>query len=213
MAPPIIAVTLSTQELPRMVHWRRMFEGLHEGAATPLAVNCGTTSFDMAALIAQVDGLLFSGGGDVDRQIYGGDPADPTLSWVNPLRDANEIAAYDAATRRGLPVLAICRGAQLVNAVRGGRLSHRSLTRPSIIGPPSPRRRRAHRHRPRCRTHPTQHHRDLDGHTGTAALDRRQQSTSPGHSRPIARPHCNRTCPDGLIEAYEGNDRQLTGIE
>jgi putative glutamine amidotransferase len=69
-----------------------------------------------------VDGLLISGGGDVDPARYGGDSADPTLSWVNTVRDDNETRAFDVAWSRGLPTLAICRGAQLINAVRGGTL-------------------------------------------------------------------------------------------
>lgn len=97
---PVIAVTLASRELPAMVHWRLMFAGL----------------------LAHVDGLLISGGADVDPRRYGGVPDDPTLTGVNPVRDANEINAFEVAWSRRLPTLAICRGAQLVNAVRGGTL-------------------------------------------------------------------------------------------
>ncbi|MDZ7884015.1 MAG: gamma-glutamyl-gamma-aminobutyrate hydrolase family protein [Mycobacterium sp.] len=125
---PVIAVTLASRELPAMVHWRSMFAGLLECGAIPMAIDCGNTSIDVAGLLDHVDGLLISGGADIDPRRYGGDPDDPTLSGVNPVRDANEITAFEAAWSRQLPTLAICRGAQLVNAVRGGTL-HADLAR------------------------------------------------------------------------------------
>ncbi|WP_395308707.1 gamma-glutamyl-gamma-aminobutyrate hydrolase family protein [Mycobacterium sp. AMU20-3851] len=119
---PVIAVTLAGRELPAMVHWRLMFDGLSQCGAIPVAIDCGQTPLDVAALLGQADGLLISGGADVDPRRYGGDPEDPTLRGVNPVRDANEIAAFEAAWARRLPTLAICRGLQLVNVVRGGTL-------------------------------------------------------------------------------------------
>lgn len=123
MAPkPVIAVTLSSPELAEMLHWRAMFEGLQECGAIPVAIDCGIVPLGVEGLIGQVDGLLISGGADVDPRLYGGDPDDPAVSGVNPVRDANEIAAFEAAWALKLPTLAVCRGAQLVNAVRGGTL-------------------------------------------------------------------------------------------
>lgn len=119
---PVIAVTLASRELPAMVHWRLMFEGLSDCGAVPLAIECGEAHVDMARILGQVDGLILSGGADVDPTRYGGNPNDPTLRGVNPIRDANEIAAFEVAWSRRLPTLAICRGLQLVNVVQGGTL-------------------------------------------------------------------------------------------
>jgi len=105
-----------------MLHWRLMFEGLTECGAIPVAIDCGETPVQVAMLLEQVDGLLISGGADVDPSRYGGDPEDPALRGVNPVRDANEVAAFEAAWARRLPTLAICRGLQLVNVARGGTL-------------------------------------------------------------------------------------------
>lgn len=58
----------------------------------------------------------------MDPRLYGGGPGDPVAGEVNPVRDANEIAASEAAWALKLPTLAVCRGAQLVNAVRRGTL-------------------------------------------------------------------------------------------
>ncbi|WP_264071441.1 gamma-glutamyl-gamma-aminobutyrate hydrolase family protein [Mycolicibacterium komossense] len=119
---PVIAVTLNAQELPGLVHWRQMFAGLQQYGAVALGVDCGCGPQRMSQLLAHVDGLLISGGGDIDPALYGGDRRDPEIGGVNVVRDGNEVAAFESAWRRRIPTLAICRGAQLVNAVRGGTL-------------------------------------------------------------------------------------------
>ncbi len=68
-----------------------------------------------------VDGLLLSGGEDVDPGRYG-EPPHPTVVDVESARDDFEIALLHAARARSLPVLAICRGVQLLNVAYGGTL-------------------------------------------------------------------------------------------
>ena len=92
----------------------------HIGAAGGLAVHL-PSGIDVAAVMDRVDGLVLTGGTDVDPARYGGSP-DPAMLPVNPARDELELALLDAALRRELPVLAICRGLQLVNVSRGGTL-------------------------------------------------------------------------------------------
>ncbi|MBV9314578.1 MAG: gamma-glutamyl-gamma-aminobutyrate hydrolase family protein [Pseudonocardia sp.] len=72
-------------------------------------------------VIASADGLLLSGGPDIDPAHYG-EPRDPATQAVRPARDACELAALAAAAQRGIPVLAICRGMQLLAVARGGSL-------------------------------------------------------------------------------------------
>jgi putative glutamine amidotransferase len=76
---------------------------------------------DPAAVAARIDGLVLSGGADVDPRRYGRTPG-PHGTPVEPQRDAFELAVLDAAWERGIPVLGICRGAQLINVSRGGTL-------------------------------------------------------------------------------------------
>ncbi len=66
----------------------------------------------------QIDGVLLTGGGDVDPKLYGGDPNLTRL--VHRLRDDFEIALIRAARERGLPMLGICRGCQVLNIALGG---------------------------------------------------------------------------------------------
>ena len=72
-------------------------------------------------VLARVDGLLLTGGPDIDPGRYGA-PRDPATQPARVARDEAELAALAAAERNGLPVLAICRGAQLLNVSRGGTL-------------------------------------------------------------------------------------------
>jgi putative glutamine amidotransferase len=80
-----------------------------------------------------LDGLIITGGRDVDPAGYGQQPHPATDEPVgdNRLRDAWEFALLAAAIRRGLPVLGICRGAQVVNVALGGTL-HQHL--PDVLG-------------------------------------------------------------------------------
>jgi putative glutamine amidotransferase len=73
------------------------------------------------AALAGVDGVLFTGGEDVDPARYGAAPH-PALGTVSAERDCTELALFAAARRRGLPILGICRGIQLVNVAMGGTL-------------------------------------------------------------------------------------------
>ena len=77
-----------------------------------------------------LDGLLFSGGSDLDPETYGQDPH-PETKGVVPERDRAELALLEAALERDLPVLAVCRGSQVLNVARGGDL-HQHL--PELVG-------------------------------------------------------------------------------
>lgn len=76
---------------------------------------------DAAGLLERVDGLLMTGGGDVDPANYGAEP-DPLTSRVDASRDARDIALCGLAVERDLPTLAICRGSQVLNVALGGSL-------------------------------------------------------------------------------------------
>lgn len=73
------------------------------------------------AAIAGMDGLILSGGADVAPELYG-EERHPLTDPARADRDAWELALFRAAERRRMPVLAICRGLQLVNIARGGTL-------------------------------------------------------------------------------------------
>jgi putative glutamine amidotransferase len=72
-------------------------------------------------ILARVDGLMLTGGGDVDPTIYGETPHG-TFDAAEAGRDAFEVALSRAAVKHGIPFLAICRGMQVLNVALGGTL-------------------------------------------------------------------------------------------
>ncbi|MFZ0161190.1 MAG: gamma-glutamyl-gamma-aminobutyrate hydrolase family protein [Kineosporiaceae bacterium] len=84
----------------------------------------------IAGVLSRLDGLLLAGGPDVEPARYGQE-AGPNTQPAQPLRDAAELDLLSAAVTSGLPVLAICRGMQLLNVARGGTL-HQHL--PDVLG-------------------------------------------------------------------------------
>jgi putative glutamine amidotransferase len=81
-------------------------------------------------VVDSLDGLIITGGKDVDPTVYGQQPH-PETDEPRRDRDAWEFALLDSAIRRRMPVLGICRGAQVVNVALGGTL-HQHL--PDVVG-------------------------------------------------------------------------------
>ncbi len=77
-------------------------------------------------VLGAADAVMLLGGGDVDPAAYGQERRTGTISGVVPEHDEVEIAVARAAVARGLPVLAICRGCQVLNVALGGTL-HQDL--------------------------------------------------------------------------------------
>ena len=73
------------------------------------------------ALYARLDGILFSGGGDISLEHAPGDPH-PRIDDVDPERDSVELKMLNAAASDGKPFLGICRGCQVMNVALGGTL-------------------------------------------------------------------------------------------
>jgi putative glutamine amidotransferase len=89
------------------------------GVPVPLPPQLSAAALERIA--GELSGLLLTGGGDVDPARYG-EPPHPTLYEVAPARDVLEISAIHVALERRLPVLAVCRGIQVLNVALGGSL-------------------------------------------------------------------------------------------
>jgi putative glutamine amidotransferase len=92
-----------------------------EAGGIPLVLSPAIGAGRAAEALDGCAGLLLSGGADIEPARYGAAPS-PALGKVDAARDAFEFALLDAAFARGVPVLAICRGLQLVNVAAGGTL-------------------------------------------------------------------------------------------
>ena len=136
-------------------------------------------------VLDRVDGLVLVGGADVDPARYGETPVERT-SAPRVLRDEWEIALAKAALRRDVPLLAICRGLQILNVALGGSL-HQHL--PDVIGHDS------HQPAPGIVRGNRGDHRTGHAHRGTA----RSRGAGPVPSPPSPRapgswPHDHRPC-------------------
>lgn len=142
------------------------------------------------------DALLLSGGADVDPARFG-QPPHPDLGEVDHDRDAFELAAYRVARERGLPVLGICRGIQLVAVAEGGTL-HQHL--PAVPG--------LHQHEQHARDGGAVHRvRPSEGSALRAAFDAGEIAVNSYHHQGVDRvPDTLRVtarADDGVVEALE----------
>src|SRR5216110_467423 len=94
---------------------------LERAGLIPLIVPPLSSADASASVLDSVAGLVLTGGEDVDPARYGEERNEKVRS-VNPARDATEVALIEEARARGTPVLAICRGIQILNVALGGTL-------------------------------------------------------------------------------------------
>jgi putative glutamine amidotransferase len=136
-AAPLVAVT-ATIRLADGVERVRLnaayIRSLESVGLVPLVVPPLADARAAARVLDAVSGLVLTGGEDVDPSQYG-DMARPELGPVNCARDVTELAVLEAARRRGLPTLAICRGVQVVNVGLGGTLVQDLPTQREDAGP------------------------------------------------------------------------------
>ena len=96
-------------------------EGVADAGGIPVVLPPVAGPRAAEALLEGMDGLLLSGGSDLDPGYYG-EEAVPELGVTLPERDAFEMALLEHALRRQMPILGICRGMQVLNVALGGTL-------------------------------------------------------------------------------------------
>ena len=129
--PPIIGITATLKEDVEAVAERPLgrfvradldyIEGVAGAGGAPVVLPPTGDEGAAEAVIQSLDGLLLSGGSDLDPGYYGEEPV-PELGVTLPERDAFEMALVRLALRRGMPVFGICRGMQVLNVALGGTL-------------------------------------------------------------------------------------------
>ena len=124
MTPPAVAVTAPRRLVDgreRVTLNTAYVRALEDAGLVPLAVPTMLAPDHAAAALTGVRGLVLTGGEDVAPERYGAAPH-PRLGAIDPSRDAAEVALIGAARERRLPILAICRGIQILNVALGGTL-------------------------------------------------------------------------------------------
>jgi putative glutamine amidotransferase len=119
---PLLGITLGDDERqPDFLRLRGAYVRSVERAGALAVALPPLPPGEVGALLDRLDGVVLSGGADVDPSLYGEAPH-PRLRRVDRLRDDFELALVREILRRDLPLLAICRGHQVLNVATGGTL-------------------------------------------------------------------------------------------
>ncbi|HKI57345.1 MAG TPA: gamma-glutamyl-gamma-aminobutyrate hydrolase family protein [Trueperaceae bacterium] len=212
---PRIGITVHTyQETARAGHQEARFavsaqyvRAILDAGGLPLLVptRAGGAAEPVDVLEA-VDGLLFSGGGNLPARTFAGDVS-PSLRDTNPERYDYEVRLAGAAREASVPMLGICRGMQTLAEAAGGRLIENLERIPSYRG------RHYQSATPETRTHGARLEsgsilgRHLPGTSRVNSFHRQAVDVVPDGFRPVA--HAD----DGLVEAIEADDGRVLGTQ
>jgi putative glutamine amidotransferase len=123
--PPLIGITTYRSKneygLPINALAEAYIQSVANAGGLPVLVPLGQPEEALEALLSRLDGLLFSGGGDIQPDCYGGLPH-PSIYSVDADRDRTELHLAQVLIQRGQPFLGICRGFQVLNVALGGSL-------------------------------------------------------------------------------------------
>lgn len=133
MTRPIIGVTTSYEDASHLEkqHVSQYYlRGVELGGGEPRVLDFLTPLAELPEVVEGLDGVLFIGGWDVEPDLYG-ELRLPECGPASRIKDLYEIELFRLARKKGLPILAICRGIQVVNVAMGGTLVQ---DLPSAIG-------------------------------------------------------------------------------
>jgi len=162
---------------------------------------------ELSAIMAVVDGVVITGGQDVDPAVYGAEP-DGSRATMRHSDDA-DIALFNAAVAANLPILGICRGIQVVNVALGGSLLQEIQAEGSRHHPTYAEMSEPMEHR-----HPAEVVADsrLGEIYGASSI-----VVNSLHHQAVGKPadglRTVATSPDGLIEAMEGESCDLIAVQ
>ena len=127
MTKPLIGIPMESN-FPDKERKRLMFNGMptythavDANGGVPVYIPLELGEASLRAIYEKLDGLMLSGGVDVDPTAYGEEVL-PQCGAIDPLRDATELKITQWALQDQKPILAICRGVQLLNVAMGGSL-------------------------------------------------------------------------------------------
>jgi len=196
---PIVGITSYAEEVtfgawvePSAVVPLAYVRAVERAGGRPLVVP--PSEYGIEETLDVLDGLVFSGGSDLHPELYDADPH-PETTDVHEERDRAELALLAAALERDLPVLAVCRGSQVLNVARGGDLVQHL---PEIVG------HERHKHKP---GEFSEHEVRLDVETGVGALLGERAPVKSHHHQGFGR------IGEGLREVGWADDGTIEALE
>lgn len=125
MTKPLIGLTtyrnLSEQGYPRFSASEAYTSSLVNAGACPVMIPLGLPEGFAIEILSRLDGVLFTGGGDITPAVYGG-PEHPSIDGEDLDRDQIEMSLVTQAVEKNMPFMGICRGLQIINVALGGDL-------------------------------------------------------------------------------------------
>ncbi len=126
MGNPVIGVTSSYAppkegKFGTVMVGESYLQAVLNAGGVPVVLPVGLSTADLSALFSRLDGILLTGGGDIDPARFAGLPH-PRVYDIDPRRDEMEIRLAQLAAESGKPFLGICRGIQVINVALGGSL-------------------------------------------------------------------------------------------
>ena len=118
---PLIGITCSRSASGSTQLSTSYTEAIAKAGGVPVVIPTVGTREEADAIVSSLDGIVFSGGEDVNPAWYGEEILNETV-YIDPVRDRSDSLLSRAALSSGKPILAICRGEQLMNVMLGGSL-------------------------------------------------------------------------------------------
>ena len=121
---PIIGVSSSFSGKPdaeQVTINQNYLEAVRHAGGIPLILPVDASEEELSLLISRCDGMVLTGGADIDPRLYGEEILNDSVSLA-PVRDRGEKRLCALAEARGIPLLGICRGVQYLNVYYGGDL-------------------------------------------------------------------------------------------
>ncbi len=189
---------------------RTYYRSVELGGGIPVIIPPTDNSVMLASLLDHLDGILLSGGGDINPLYWGQDPM-PGLRTVNPERDGCELLLTRMAADRNIPLFGICRGIQVLAAALGGEI-HQDL---ETCLPPGTRLIKHMQDAPR---HAATHRVQAEEGSTVAALLGSEFAVNSFHHQAVSEPgpHLRVTArsADGIAEAVESCEgRPVMGVQ
>lgn len=196
---PVIGITVDTSDTTGRYESPPTYaQAVERAGGLPLLLPYKVNPELIPEFVDQLDGMLFSGGNDLDPNVYG-EEWHPNVTKIDPDRQKFEMALLAEIEKRRMPTLGVCLGSQLINVYRGGSL---------IQFLPEHDRDKALEHRTQKGEAPRRHEVKIDPDSVIGrCIGKTQISANTYHKQAVKKLgrglRVVATAPDGVIEAFE----------